>query len=48
MKMFRIGIWVIVLNFGCEHIWSEPVSYWWIIEIVILIISFLMVDEPLE
>ena len=48
MKMFRIGIWFIVLNFVCEHIWSEPVSYWWIIEIVILIISFLMVDEPLE
>ena len=48
MKIFRIGMWFIVLNFDCEHIWSEPVSYWWIIEIVILIISFLMVDEPLE
>ena len=48
MKMFRIGIWFIVLNFVCELIWSEPVSYWWAIEIIILIISFLMVDEPLE
>lgn len=48
MKMFKIGIWFIVLNFVCEHIWSKPVSYWWAIEIIILIISFLMVDEPLE
>lgn len=48
MKMFRVGIWYIVLNFVCKHIWSESVSYWWIIEVVILIISFLMVDEPLE
>lgn len=48
MKMFRVGIWYIVLNFVCKHIWSEPVSYWWIIEVVILIISFLMIDEPSE
>lgn len=48
MKMFRIGIWFIVLKSVAIHIWSEPVSYWWVIEIIILIISFLMVDKPLE
>ena len=45
MKMCRIVIWFIVLNFVCEHIWTEPVSEWWVIEIVILGISFLMVDK---
>jgi hypothetical protein len=48
MKVFRIGIWFIVLNFVCSHLWTEPVFYWWVIEIIILIISFLMVDKPFE
>lgn len=48
MKTFRMIVWIIVLNFVCEHIWTEPVSYWWVIEIIILIISFLMVDNPFE
>lgn len=48
MKIFRIVVWFIVLNFICEHIWTEPLSYWWVIEIIILIISFLMVDKPFE
>lgn len=42
---FRIGIWFMVLNFISNHIWTEPVSYWWVIEIILLIISFLMVDR---
>lgn len=46
MKTFRIMVWIIVLNLVCTHIWTEPVSHWWVIEIGILIISFLMVDKP--
>lgn len=42
----RIGIWFMVLNFIAEQIWTEPVSYWWVIEIICLVISFLMVDRP--
>ena len=47
MKLFRMYVWFIVLNFSvCNQIWSKPVDYyWWIIEIVIVIISYLMVDE---
>jgi hypothetical protein len=45
MKMCRIIVWFIVLNFVCEHIWTEPVSEWWVIEIIILGISCLMVDK---
>ena len=45
---FRIGIWFMVLNFITNHIWTEPVSYWRVIEIILLIISFLMVDRPKE
>ena len=48
MKIFRAIVWFIVLNFVAGHIWIEPVSYWWVIEIIILIISFLMVDKPFE
>lgn len=47
MRLFRMCVWLIVLNLGvCNQIWSEPVDYyWWIIEIVIVIISYLMADE---
>lgn len=47
MKLFKMYVWFIVLNFSvCNQIWSEPVDYWWIIiEIVNVIISYLMVDE---
>ena len=48
MKISRAIVWFIVLNFVAEHIWIETVSYWWVIEIIILIISFLMVDKPFE
>ena len=45
MKIFKIVIWFIVLNCVCEHFWTEPVSYWWVIEIIILETSLLMVDK---
>ena len=48
MKIFRAIVWFIVLNFVARHIWTKPVSYWWVIEIIILIISFLMVDKSFE
>ena len=44
--LIKIIVWFFVINFSiCNHIWTEPVSYWWIIEIIILIISILMVDK---
>ena len=45
--LFKIVVWFFVINFSiCNHIWTEPVSYWWVIEIIVLIISILMVDKP--
>lgn len=44
MKFIQMCIWFLVLNFGvCNQIWSEPVDYWWVIEIIVVIISYLMV-----
>ena len=44
--LFRIVMWFVVINFAvCNNIWKEPVSYWWVIEIIVLIISILMVDK---
>lgn len=44
--LFRIVVWFVVINFAvCNNIWKEPVSYWWVIEIIVLIISILMVDK---
>lgn len=45
-EIFQIFVWYVVINFSvCNRIWTEPVSYWWMIEIVVLIISILMVDK---
>ena len=45
--LFKIVVWFFVINFSiCNQIWTEPVSYWWVIEIIVLIISILMVDKP--
>ena len=44
--LLRIVVWFVVINFAvCNNIWEEPVSYWWVIEIIVLIISILMVDK---
>lgn len=46
MKLIRMCVWFLVLNLGvCNQIWSEPVDYWWVIEIIVVIISYLMVDK---
>ena len=48
-NLLRVIVWFIVINFTvCNNIWKEPVSYWWIIEIIVLIISILMVDKSAE
>ena len=47
--LFKIVVWFFVINFSiCNSVWTEPVSYWWIIEIIVLIISILMVDKPVK
>ena len=46
MKLLRMIVWFLVLNFGvCNQIWTEPTEYWWAIEILVLIISYFMVDK---
>ena len=43
LQIVQMGIWVIVLNFGvCNQIWTEPVDYWWAIEIAVGVVSYLM------
>lgn len=47
--LLKVVVWFFVINFSiCNKIWTEPVSYWWAIEIVVLIISILMVDKPIK
>lgn len=44
--LIRFMVWFMVLNFiVANNIFTTPVWYWWIIEIVILIISIIMVDK---
>lgn len=45
-ELIRTMVWFMVLNFiVANNIFIAPVWYWWIIEIVILIISIIMVDK---
>jgi hypothetical protein len=46
LYLIKVIVWFLVINFTiCNTIWTEPVSYWWVIEIIVLIISILMVDK---
>jgi hypothetical protein len=46
LQLLRIIVWFLVINFAvCNQIWTEPTDYWWLIEIITLIISILMVDK---
>lgn len=45
IKGIRVGIWFIVLNFIVEQIVTEPVWYWWILEIFCWLIALVMVDN---
>lgn len=45
-EIFQIFAWYVMINFSvCNEIWTKPVPYWWVIEIVVLIISILIVDK---
>ena len=44
-KGIRIGVWFMVMNFIVGSIVTEPVWYWWIIEIFCLLIAIIMVDN---
>lgn len=44
-KILKIIIWFIIINLTiCNEIWQDTVNYWWLIEIVVLIISVLISD----
>lgn len=44
--LIRFLVWFMVLNFiVCNNIFTAPVWYWWVIEIVIAIISLIMIDK---
>ena len=46
-ELIKVTVWFFVINFSiCNSIWTEPVPYWWVIEIIVLIISILMIDKP--
>lgn len=48
-NLIRVVVWFFVINFSiCNTIWTEPVDYWWLIEIIVLGISILMVDKPFK
>lgn len=41
-EIFKTGVWFVVLNFVCNHIWTEPVWYWWFIASINLMIASIM------
>lgn len=43
-NILRLWIWFIVLNLVTNAIFTKPISLWWLIEIVLFIISAIMVD----
>ena len=44
IKIIRCWVWFIVLNLATNFIFTEPIAYWWLIEIGLFIISAIMVD----
>ena len=48
LNIIRVGVWFVVLNVIANQFITEPVSYWWVIEIIILGISGMMVDKSFE
>lgn len=45
LRGFKIGIWFVVLNFVINSIVTEPVWYWWILEIFCWVTAIIMVDN---
>lgn len=45
-EILRVVFWFVIINYCvCNRIWQEPISYWWVVEIIVLIISILIVDN---
>ena len=44
-KGIRLGVWFVVMNFIVDSIVTEPVWYWWILEIFCWLIAIIMVDN---
>ena len=44
-KGIRLGVWFMVMNFIVGSIVTEPVWYWWILEIFCWLIAIIMVDN---
>lgn len=44
-KGIRLGVWFMVMNFIVDSIITEPVWYWWILEIFCWLIAIIMVDN---
>ena len=45
-ELIRTMVWFMVLNFiVANNIFTAPVWYWWVIEIVIIILSVIMTER---
>lgn len=43
LKIIRFCVWFVLLNFGvCNQIWKDPVSYWCVIECIVVALSLIM------
>ena len=45
MIRIRAFVWFFVLNCCVNSLIKEPTDYWWLIEIIIVIISLIMVVD---
>lgn len=45
MMRVRVFVWFFVLNCCVNSLIKEPTDYWWLIEIIIVIISLIMVVD---
>jgi hypothetical protein len=45
MMRIRAFVWFFVLNCCVNSLIKEPTDYWWLIEIIIVIISLIMVVD---
>ena len=44
-RIIKVVVWFLVINFAiCNNVWAEPTTYWWVIEIAVLIISLIVSD----
>ena len=44
-RIIKVVVWFLVINFAiCNNVWAEPTTYWWAVEIAVLIISLIVSD----